>query len=115
VVGSIRFGSGSDIIDTPAGHGTLQYMDDYRYIPIKGEQMTTYIFRVVVEPDGDGWHAYCPALLQYAAATWGNTKEEALKHINEVVHMVIDELIEDGEPIPEDVQVSEEPLVSVTV
>jgi predicted RNase H-like HicB family nuclease len=115
VVGSIRFGFGNDIIDTPAGHGTLQYMDDYRYIPIKGSPMTTYIFRVVVEPDGDGWHAYCPALLQYAAATWGNTKEEALKHINEVVHMVIDELIEDGDPIPEDVQVSEEPLVSVTV
>jgi len=28
--------------------------------------------------------------------------------------MIIHELREDGEPIPEDVQVSEEPLVSVT-
>jgi predicted RNase H-like HicB family nuclease len=114
-VGSLPFAFGSDSIDVQVGHGTLQSMDDFRYIPIKGERMTTYIFRVVVEPDGDGWHAYCPALLQYAAATWGNTKEEALKHINEVVHMVIDELIEDGDPIPEDVHVAEEPLVSVTV
>jgi predicted RNase H-like HicB family nuclease len=103
--------SGSLSLNPPA----LPEVDEYRYIPIKGSPMTTYIFRVVVEPDGDGWHAYCPALLQYAAATWGNTKEEALRHINEVVHMVIDELIEDGDPIPEDVQVSEEPLVSVTV
>ena len=59
MVGSIRLCSGSAIIDAQAGHGKLQYMDDYRYIPIKGSQMTTYIFRVVVEPDGDGWHAYC--------------------------------------------------------
>jgi hypothetical protein len=58
-------------------------MDNYRYIPIKGNQMTTYIFRVVVEPDGNDWHAYCPALLQYGAATWGTTKEEALKEMTE--------------------------------
>jgi predicted RNase H-like HicB family nuclease len=77
--------------------------------------MTTYVFKVVIEPDEDAWHAYCPALLAHGAATWGNTKEEALKHIHEVVHMVVAEILEDGEPIPEDVQVSPEPLVSVTV
>jgi predicted RNase H-like HicB family nuclease len=64
-------------------------------------EMKTYIFRVVVEPDEDRWHAYCPALEEYAAATWGYTKEEGLKNIQEVVQMVIEELIEDGEPIPE--------------
>ena len=90
-------------------------MKDVQYIPVKGGEMTTYIFRVVVEPDEDKWSAYCPALLEQGAATWGNTKEEALKHVNEVAHMIIEELIEDGEPIPEDVQVSEEPLISVTV
>lgn len=77
--------------------------------------MKTYIFRVVVEPDENRWHAHCPALEKYGAATWGNTQEEALKHIHEVIQMVIEELIEDGEPIPRDIQVSEEPLVSVTV
>lgn len=37
-------------------------MTDHHYIPIKGSRMTTYIFKVVVEPDEDKWSAYCPAL-----------------------------------------------------
>jgi len=53
---------------------------------------TTYTFRVVVEPDEDAWHAYCPALAAYGAATWGATREEALRHIREVVEMVVEEL-----------------------
>jgi predicted RNase H-like HicB family nuclease len=81
--------------------------------------MKTYTFKVVVEPDEDRWHAYCPALEQYGAATWGNTHEEALKHIQEVVQMVIEELAEDGIPIPEgprsDVQVFQDTRVAVTV
>lgn len=77
--------------------------------------MTTYIFKVVIEPDGGAWLSYCPVLKHLGAVTWGNTEEEALKHINEVVHLIIEELVEDGEPIPEDIQVSKEPLISVTV
>jgi predicted RNase H-like HicB family nuclease len=50
--------------------------------------MKTYSFKVVVEPDDDRWHAYCPALQQYGASTWGNTEEEAFKHIHEVVRMI---------------------------
>ena len=77
--------------------------------------MTTYIFKVVVEPDEDKWSAYCPALLQQGAATWGDTEAEALQHIHEVVQMVVQTLLEDGEPIPKDVLVSQEPLVSITI
>ncbi len=81
--------------------------------------MKSYIFKVVVEPDEDRWSAYCPALLKQGGATWGYTRDEALKHIQQVVQMVIDELIEDGEAIPEgpeqEVEVSEEPRVAVTV
>ena len=65
------------------------------------QAVKTYTFKVVVEPDEDRWHAYCPASEQCGAATWGNTEEEALRHINEVVQMIVEELIEDGEPIPE--------------
>jgi predicted RNase H-like HicB family nuclease len=79
------------------------------------EPLTTYMFRVVVEPDGDAWHAYCPALKSHGAATWGRTRAEALQHIREVVEMVVAELIEDGEPLPAEVGVSREPLVAVTV
>ncbi len=77
--------------------------------------MTTYIFKVVVEPDEDKWSAYCPALLKQGASTWGNTEAEALQHIHEVVQMVVQTLLEDGEPIPKDVLVSQEPLVSITI
>ena len=45
--------------------------------------MKTYNFRIVVEPDGERWHAYCPALLGQGGATWGHTQQEALKNIQE--------------------------------
>jgi predicted RNase H-like HicB family nuclease len=79
--------------------------------------MKTYAFKVVVEPDDDRWHAYCPALEQYGAATWGYTREEALKHIQEVVQMVIEELEEDAIPIPEgpEIAVFPDTRVAVTV
>src|ERR1035441_786070 len=43
--------------------------------------MKTYSFRIVVEPDGERWHAFCPALVGHGGATWGNTQQEALKNI----------------------------------
>ena len=85
----------------------------------KGETETrTYLFRVVVEPDEDRWHAYCPVLGGIGGATRGYTREEALKNIGEVVELIIEELIEDGEHIPEalenEVQIFSEPRVMVT-
>jgi predicted RNase H-like HicB family nuclease len=81
--------------------------------------MKSYAFRVVVEPDEERWHAYCPALVDRGAATWGNTREEALKHIEEVVQMVAEELTRDGEALPEgpptEVETFLEPRVLVTV
>jgi len=76
----------------------------------------TYTFKVVIESDDGGFHAYCPALRSYGAVTQGATEEEALQHINEVVQMVVDELIADGLPIPsnpQDVRVFQGMHVSV--
>jgi predicted RNase H-like HicB family nuclease len=90
----------------------------------KGAKMKTYVFKVVIEEDAfadscEAYHAYCPALEEYAATTWGYTEEEAFKNIQEVVQMIIEELIEDGKPIPEqpegDVQVFVEPRVMVII
>ncbi|MBI4333268.1 MAG: type II toxin-antitoxin system HicB family antitoxin [Chloroflexi bacterium] len=82
-------------------------------------QVRSYLFRVVIEPDEDRWHAYCPFLERYGAATWGYTEEAALKNIREVVEMVIDELKEDKDRIPEEpegeVQVFAGPRAMVTV
>ena len=81
--------------------------------------MKTYVFRVVVEPDEDRWFAYCPILEEKGGATWGYTKEEALKNIGEVIQMTIESMVEHGEPIPEgpeaEVTVSPEPLVTVAI
>lgn len=81
--------------------------------------MRTYTFKVVVEPDEGGFHAYCPALRHHGAVTQGTTEEEALKNVNEVVQMIVDELLEDGVSLPEaseeDVQVYEGTRVAVTV
>ncbi len=65
--------------------------------------MKTFNFQIVVEPDEDAWNAYCPALIEQGASTWGTTREEAIKHINEVVRMVVESLLEHGESIPADV------------
>ena len=81
--------------------------------------MKTYAFKVVVEPDGDRWFAYCPLLEKRGAATWGYTKAEALKNIREVVEMTIESMITHQETIPiephEDVKVFDTPLVAVMV
>ena len=75
----------------------------------------SYVFPVVVEPDEDVWRAYVPELEAKGAATWGTTKDEAIKNIQEVAQMVIEELLEDGESLPPNVTVSDRPVVAVTV
>jgi predicted RNase H-like HicB family nuclease len=77
--------------------------------------VTTYTFKIVVEPDEDRWRAYCPTLEAQGAATWGYTREEALQHIREVLEIIVAELVEEGGAVPADAAVSEEPLVAVTV
>jgi len=75
----------------------------------------TYIFRVVVEPDEDRWHAYCPVLEKYGASTWGYTREEALKNIQEILGMILEELVEEGSSIPAAEQMTAPTGASVTV
>jgi predicted RNase H-like HicB family nuclease len=90
--------------------------------------MKTYSFKVVVEPDEDAqgnpaWFAYCPALESIGGATSGRTREEALRRINEVVRMIVQESVEDGKALPEGPEDSveveevsqEEPRIAVTV
>jgi predicted RNase H-like HicB family nuclease len=62
--------------------------------------MRSYAYKVVVEPDEGGWHAYCPALRQFGAVTQGATEAEALANVGEVVRMIVDELIAEGTPLP---------------
>ena len=79
--------------------------------------MKTYVFRVVIEPDEEGWRAFYPPLEEFGASTWGESQEVALEHIQEVLTMIVEERIEAKEPIQEQesVTMAEGPLVSVTV
>jgi len=61
------------------------------------KEAKTYVFKVIVEPDEDQWFACCPMLEHKGAATWGYTKEEALKNIKEVLEITIESMIEHGE------------------
>ena len=65
--------------------------------------MKTYRFRVELEPDEGGWFVRCPTLEGYGAATWGETREEAYRHIEEVVGMVLENMVELGVAIPGEV------------
>lgn len=75
-------------------------MPDRHYIPIQGNTMTTYVFQVSLEPDDDGWRAFYTPLEHLGASTWGKTHEEAVQHIHEVLSMIVDELLEEGQAIP---------------
>ncbi len=77
--------------------------------------MKSYVFRVLLEQDEDVWRASIPELEARGAATWGNTKEEALRNIHEVAQMVIEALLEDGESLPPRITVMDQPVVAVTV
>jgi predicted RNase H-like HicB family nuclease len=77
--------------------------------------MKSYYFPIVLEPDEDVWRAYVPELESRGAATWGPTKEEALRNIQEVLQIVVEELLDNGETLPSSVTVSNQPAVAVTV
>ena len=101
-------------------------MKSYTYIPIgERHRMKSYIFKVVFErdkwpdePDEKAiWRAYIPVLP--TAHAWGNTQHEALENLKNAVDLIIEDLLEEGKPIPTEpapqVQVSQEPVLTVTI
>jgi antitoxin HicB len=83
---------------------------------IHGIRVKTYVFRVEVEQEEDGrWSATIPALP--GCATWGRTREEAFKSIQEAAQAYVEALIESGRSVPREpnVEVIEAPAVAVTV
>lgn len=55
-------------------------------------------YTVILEPDADGYHAFCPALP--GCHTCGDTLEEAMVNIREAVRAYCESLRKDGEPLP---------------
>jgi antitoxin HicB len=80
------------------------------------KKMKTYIFPVELEQEEDGrWSAAVESLP--GCATWGYSKEEALKAFQEATQAYIQTLLEQGRQVPSsrDIEVKETPAVSVTV
>jgi predicted RNase H-like HicB family nuclease len=76
--------------------------------------MKTYVFPVAIDQEEDGrWSATCPSLR--GCATWGATKEIALRNIQEAVQAYVADVLEAGEPLPASATVLNEPAVTVTV
>ena len=77
--------------------------------------MQTYLFHVELVKEEDGrWSAGVPALA--GCATWGNSKEEALRNIRDAVEAYLRDMQKAGEMLPKDAaQVVSEPLVAVNL
>ncbi len=87
--------------------------------------MKSYTFKVVLEkdkwPDETDekavWRAFIPSIK--AAHAWGDTKQQALENLQNAVELILEDMLEQGKEIPQEfrqeVQVSEEPLLTVSV
>lgn len=78
--------------------------------------MKTYIFPVELEQEEDGrWSAWVQSLP--GCATWGYSKEEALKSLQEATQAYVQTLLDQGSTLPlsKEIEIKEAPAVSVTV
>lgn len=57
-------------------------------------------YRVIIEPDEGGYHAFVPAL--QGCHAWGKTIDEARAMVRDAIDVYLRSLIADKEPIPED-------------
>jgi predicted RNase H-like HicB family nuclease len=72
-------------------------------MPGNGSKKIEFQVEIVVEPDGDEYHAYCPALK--GLHTCGATVKEALNNARDAAAAYIESLIKHGDPIPVGVEV----------
>ncbi len=55
-------------------------------------------FTVVLEPDEEGFHVFCPALK--GCHSWGATREEALENVAEAIELWLETAKRRGIPVP---------------
>ena len=53
---------------------------------------------VVLEPDGDGYHAYCPALKGLHVD--GKSEQEAMRNVKQAIAVYLKSLARHGDPLP---------------
>jgi predicted RNase H-like HicB family nuclease len=62
----------------------------------------TIRYHVTVDRQGDEWQAVCPALRNHGAVIGGETREEALTHIDNAIQMILAEMQTNGVSPPPD-------------
>ncbi len=79
--------------------------------------MKTYLFRVELQKEDDGrWSVWVPGLS--GLTSWGHTKEEALRNIQDAAEAYLEDMRETGESMPVaigSIDVLDSPAVAVTV
>ena len=64
-----------------------------------GMHVKTYLFRVELQEEKDGrWSVWIPTLP--GLTSWGHTKGEALRNIQDAAEAYVEDMIEAGEPVP---------------
>jgi len=61
--------------------------------------MRTYKLSVVIEKDADGYFALCPEL--QGCYSQGDSYEEALANIKDAIQLHLEDMVDNGEDIPE--------------
>lgn len=59
-----------------------------------------YTFRIIVEPDGKGYHGFVPTLK--GVHTYGKTVAETKRNLNEAIHCHLEGLLKDGVTVPKE-------------
>ena len=67
---------------------------------------------VIIEPDGDGFHGYTPALK--GVHVYGDTKDEAKKLMMDALSAYIESIIKHGESIPIHIIVDDDEIKEFT-
>lgn len=79
--------------------------------------MKTYLFQVELQQEEDGrWSVWIPALA--GLASWGHTKAEALRNIQDAAEAYVEDMVEAGDTIPlaaGKIELIERPAVAVTI
>lgn len=75
--------------------------------------MKEYQYTIILHPDSDegGYTVTVPALP--GCVTQGETLEEAITMAKDAIHLYIDSLIEDGEPVPQELEHPQAIIVNV--
>ena len=102
-------------------------LDDCQAIPYGGSlnnvtekggiRVKTYLFHVELQEEDDGrWSVWIPGLP--GLASWGHTREEALRNIQDAAGAYLEDMREAGERVPIEtgkIDVIERPAVAVTL